>query len=357
MIGILYLIKSNEYIGLHPIQGFFSTETLKYLDDSVIWLSNMKDDQIPKKNIKNDTFFNIKIKDIVYYYNIGHLPANEQFKILIKVYLSIIEVFKEEYSYFNFKFDELLPYKNFSELLFKSNLKNIKSPHLNSIKSFFSKEVFFEKITGNKFFISYFSSSDYVSALFDLQIPYGNPQVMEIEKYTNHKDPFKILDTISRDHGFLIKCKSNPDDVLINSFYKEKLGDGWYTDIEIYNLRGLVELEATHIMLFTEKFRLKEVMRTRFKTKYNNFSYEAFIKNLYVSLENNKIDTLDIWMESFHKVFYLKKTIELINEGIEVAYCSGNNVVINIEDISKVAYLENVGLIYPIKLISYILNN
>lgn len=42
MIGLIYLIKSNEYIGYHPKKGFFKTETLKYLDDDIIWLSNLK---------------------------------------------------------------------------------------------------------------------------------------------------------------------------------------------------------------------------------------------------------------------------------------------------------------------------
>jgi len=356
MMGIIYLIKSNEYIGYHPDKGFFRTETLKYLDENILWLSNMKSNQIRLRNIKNDMFFNIRIKDIIYYYNINHLPANEQFKVILGLYKSVIDIFKEEYSYFNFKIDELLSLNNFSEILFKSKLKIIRSPSLLSVKSSFNKEVFFEKISGNKFFISHFSSADYVTALFDLQIPCGDAKIIDIEKYSNHKDPFKIIDTISREHGFMIKCKVK-NDIFVDSFFKEKTDESWFTDIELFNLRGLVELEAIQIMVFTERFRLKEVMRTRFKTRYNNFPYEVFVKNLFTSLKDNNLDTLDIWMDSFHKIFYLKKTIEIINEGIEVGYCSGNNVVISLEDISKVGYLENIGLIYPIKLISYILNN
>lgn len=46
-----------------------------------------------------------------------------------------------------------------------------------------------------------------------------------------------------------------------------------------------------------------------------------------------------------------------MTDDIEIGYFAGNNIVFNIEDISKIAYLEDIGLIYPIKLISYILNN
>jgi hypothetical protein len=98
-------------------------------------------------------------------------------------------------------------------------------------------------------------------------------------------------------------------------------------------------------------------MRTRFKTKYNNFSFELFVKNLIQSLNDNELDTLDIWMESYHKSYYLKKVMKMMTDDIEIGYFAGNNIVFNIEDISKIAYLEDIGLIYPIKLISYILNN
>lgn len=357
MIGLIYLIKSNEYIGYHPQKGFFSTETLKYLDDDIIWLSNLKVIDADKKHIKHENFFNTKIKDIIYHFNITHLPAEKQFETIIKTYNLVIDIFKEEYSFFNFKISELKPIENFSDLLFKSNLKMIKSPNLNSVKDDFNREVFFENLSGNKFFMSHFCSADFVTELFDLPIPSGEATIMEIEKFTNLKDPFMILGTLSRDQGCMIKCKSKEEDVFINQFYKEKIGEAWYTDNELAYLRGRVDLEATKIIIFSERFRLKEVMRTRFKTKYNNFSFEVFVKNLIQSLNNNHLDTLDIWMEGFHKSYYLKKVVQMINDDIEIGYFSGNNIVFNVEDISKIAYLEDIGLIYPIKLISYILNN
>ncbi len=357
MLGIIYLVKSNEYIGIHPEKGFFHIETLKYLDDNVLWISNLKKENIKLNNIKPDNFFNIRIKDLIYYFNINDLPAQKQLSYILKVYQSIIEIFKEEYSFFNFKISELFKYDNFSQILFKSNLKNIKSPNLSSIKKDFSKEVFFTNLKSNKFFISHFNSSNFINGLFDLPIPCGKPEVMDIEKYTKHKDPFMLLDTLSKEHGFMIKCKVKNEDVFMNSFYKEKEGESWFTDIELLILRGNVELEATQIMFFPESFRLKEVMRTRFKTNYNNISFEVFIKNMLISLNNNKLDTLDIWLESYQKVFYLKKVIEIISNDIEVGYFSGNTVVLNIDSVSKIEYLENIGLIYPIKLISYILNN
>lgn len=357
MIGLIYLIKSNEYIGYHPKKGFFKTETLKYLDDDIIWLSNLKTIDKEKINIKHDGFFNTKIKDIIYHFNIAHLTAEKQFEVIIKTYNLVIDIFKEEYSYFNFKTSELKNFDNFSELLFKSNLKTISSPNLNSVKHNFNKEVFFENLSGNKFFMAHFCSADFISGLFDLAIPCGDATIMEIDKFTNLKDPFMILATLSRDQGCMIKCKSKEDDSFINTFYKEKIGEAWYTDNELSFLRGKVDLEATKIITFTERFRLKEVMRTRFKTKYNNFSFEVFVKNLIQSLNDNELDTLDIWMESYYKSYYLKKIMKMITDDIEIGYFSGNNIVFNIEDISKIAYLEEIGLIYPIKLISYILNN
>jgi hypothetical protein len=357
MIGLIYLVKSNEFIGYHPKKGFFQTETLKYLDDDIIWLSNFKNINETKRNIKHEGFFNTKIKDIIYYFNISHIPAEKQFAIILKTYNLVIDIFKEEYSYFNFKTSELLAINNFSELLFKSNLKIIKSPNLNSVKHNFNKEVFFENLSGNKFFMSHFCSADFITELFDLAIPCGEATLIEIEKFTNLKDPFMILETLPRDQGCMIKCKSKEGDPLINSFYKEKIGEAWYTDNELSLIRGKVELEATKIITFTERFRLKEVMRTRFKTKYNNFSFEVFVKNLMQSLNNNQLDTLDIWMDAYHKSYYLKKIIKMMDDDIEIGYFSGNNIVFNIEDISKIAYLEDIGLIYPIKLLSYILNN
>lgn len=356
MIGLIYLIKSNEYIGYHPQKGFFATETLKYLDDDIIWLSNLKTVDPNNKHIKYDGFFNTKIKDIVYHFNITHLTAEKQFEIIIKTYNLVLDIFKEEYSFFNFKISELKKLDNFSELLFKSSLKTIKSPNLTSVKHNFNKEVFIENLSGNKFFMAHFCSADFVSELFDLPIPCGEASIMEIEKFTNLKDPFMILNTLARDQGCMIKCKSKEDDSFINHFYKEKIGEAWYTDSEIAFLRGKVELEATKIIIFTERFRLKEVMRTRFKTKYNNFSFEVFVKNLIQSLNDNQLDTLDIWIEAYQKSYYLKKIVKMITDDVEIGYFSGNNVVFNIEDVSKIAYLEDIGLIYPIKLISYILN-
>lgn len=357
MIGIVYAVKTNEYIGIHPEQGFFHTETLKYLDPNILWISNLKKENIKTNNIKTNNFFNIKLKDIVYYYNISNLSADKQLVYVLKTYQGIIEIFKEEYSYFNFKIHELFQFDNFSEILFKSNIKNIKSPSLNEYKTFFNKEVLFDNLNSNKFFVAHFNSSEFISSLFDLQIPCGPYEIIPIEKYTNHKDPFMLLDALSREFGFMIKCKIKSNDVFMNSFFKEKGDEAWFTDTELSALRGSVELEATQLMLFEERFRLKEVMRTRFKTNYSNLSFEVFVKNIISSLENNNIDTLNIWIESYSKIFYMKKIIDMINNDIEVGYYSANNVVMSIDSISKIAYLEDIGLIYPIKLLSYILNN
>lgn len=357
MIGIVYAVKSNEYIGIHPEQGFFHIETLKHLDSSILWISNLKKENIKSNNIKPDNFFNSRLKDIIYYFNINSLPAEEQLSYILKVYKSILDIFKEEYSFFNLKIEELFKFDNFSEILFKSNIKNVKSQKLTAIKKDFNKEVFFENLNSNKFFIAHFNSSDFISSLFDLQIPCGNFEIIPIEKYTNHKDPFMLLDSLSKEFGFMIKCKVKDDDVFMKTFFKEKDEYAWFTDVELLSLRGNVELEATHLMLFEERFRLKEVMRTRFKTNYSNIAFEIFVKNILISLEKNNIDTLDIWIESYQKVFYFKKIIEMMDQNIEIGYYSGNNIVMSIDSISKIESLENIGLIYPIKLISYILNN
>lgn len=358
MIGIIYNIKSEFYIGLHPIHGFFKTDSIKSLDSSVLWISNFKKKDLKYTYIKEESFFNIKFKNILYYYNANHLDAPEQFQIIQNFFNNVISIFKEEYRFFNFEIKELYKINNFSDILFKSKIsKLVDSDPLPDIKPSFNKEVKFKALGSKEYFLSYYSKNDFIKELLDLTIPFGKYERLPIEQYSNLKSPYKIMETMRIEQSILFKCKVLDINENIKEIYEEKYPEGWFTDFELFSLKGKIELEVTEVIVFQEKRRLKEIMRTLFKTKYNNFAFEVFCKNLVLSLKNNNIDTVNIWIESFEKSFYLNKILELKENNISVGYFSGSDIVLSISSPNDIITLENSGLIYPIKLIQYILNN
>lgn len=358
MIGIIYNIKSELYIGLHPIHGFFKTDSIKALDSSVLWISNIKKNNLKYNHIKEELFFNIKFKNILYYYNANHLDAPEQFQIIQNFFNNIISIFKEEYRFFNFETKELNKLNNFSDILFKSKISNlVNSDSLEEIKHSFNKEVKFKELSSKEYFLSYYSKDNFIKELLDLTIPFGTYQHFPIEKYSNLRNPYKIMETMRIEQSVLFKCKVLEINDNIKEIYEEKLPEGWFTDFELINLKDKIDLEVTEVIVFQEKRRLKEIMRTLFKTKYNNFAFEIFCKNVVLSLKNNNIDTVNIWIDSFEKSFYLNKVVELKENNISVGYFSGSEIVLSISSPNDIITLENSGLIYPIKLIQYILNN
>ena len=354
MIGILYYIKSNEYLYYHPINGFSVIENIERIDKNVIWISNFKEINLP--NIKKEDFFNIKFKEIIYFYNINHLKADKQFEVILKFFNSIIDIFKEEYSFFNMKVEHLIKLDNFSEIFFKSKIELPVNKELYFIKNNFNKEVEFKDIKQNKFFISYFQNYEFIKSIFDINIPCGDYEIINAEKYSKHKDPFIIMDSMQREKCFLMECAFD-DEILLNDFFPEKGNCGWFTDFELKWLKGKCKLEVKKIMIFEDKFRLKELMRTRFKTKYFNFPFEIFTINLLKSIQKNNIHAVNIWLEAYEKIFFLDKSLNLILNNIEIGYLIGNKVVIGLDDIHQIETLEDNGLMYPVKLVSYIINN
>lgn len=358
MIGIIYNIKSEFYIGLHPSHGFFKTDSINSLDSSILWISNFKKKDLKYSYIKEESFFNVKFKNILYYYNANHLDASEQFQIIQNLFNNIVSIFKEEYRFFNFEIKELYKIENFSEILFKSKINNlVNSSRLLDIKSSFNKEVKFKSLNSKEYFLSYYSKNDFIKSLFDLTIPFGSYERLTIEQYSNLKNPYKIMETMKIEQSILFKCKILDMNEDIKEIYGEKLPEGWFTDFELCRLKDKIELEVIEVIVFSEKRRLKEIMRTLFKTKYNNFAFEVFCKNLVLSLKHNNIDTLSIWIEAFEKSFFLDKIIELKENNISVGYFSGSEIVLSVSSPNDIITLENSGLIYPIKLIQYILNN
>ncbi len=353
MIGILYYIKSNEYLTYHPLRGFYVVENYDNLDKNIIWISNLKESSY--SYIKNEDFFNIKFKEIIYYYNLNHLEAPEQLKEISKFFNMIIDIFKEEYSFFNFKVEILKDINDFSEILFKSKFNLPKIADISFIKSSFNKEVEISDVNKIRFFISYFQTFEFVKNIFDIYIPYGDFEIINVDNFSKHKNPFVIMDLIPKEKKFLIKCK-NDNQQIINKFFPEKSDNAWFSDIELKWLHNKCSLTATEILIFKDKIRLRELMRTRLKTQYFNFPYSVFTFNLIKSIKNNNIEIINLWIDSYEKIFYLDKINNLIENDIDVAYLNGSKIIIGVEEVSAIKTLEQNALMYPIKLISYIIN-
>lgn len=358
MLGIIYNIKSDAYIGHHPVEGFFKTDSLKNLDSHILWISNIKKNQITLKNIKDELFFNVKFKNILYHFNANHLDASEQFPIILNVFNNIITVFKEEYRFFNFDTQDLIKSQNFSDVLYKSKITNlVDSDNLDFVKSSFNKEIRFNQLESQEYFLGFFSRNDFIHELLDLPIPFGRFTHYPIENFSNLKNPYKMLETMRLDKSFIMKCRILNRHPIMEDFFGEKFEDKWFTDFELAKVKDYVELEALEIIIFDEKRRLKEIMRSLFKTKYNNYAFEIFCKNVVISLKENNIDTLTVWIEAFEKIFYFEKVLTLKNNNISVGYSSGAEIVLSVSKQDDIILLENNNLIYPIKLIQYILNN
>lgn len=358
MIGILYYINDKEYITYHPNKGFKVLSSQNRIDKNIIWISNLKD--IKQSNIKKEDFFNIKFKEIIYFFNIDKLNAPEQFKFITKLFNSIIEIFKEEYSFLNLKTDDLKKIDNFSDILFKSKI-NLSLPesnkfNFNNISDNFNKEIEFKKVSSSDFFISYFDSYDFIKDLFEIKIPTGDFEIYTASEYSKNSDPFKVMNTIPKETCFFMKCEAI-EDIFIKKYFPEKGKEAWFTNLELLFLRGKCELKLNEVIIFKNSLRLKDLIRIRFKSKYLNFAFEIFILNLIKSIKKNNIDLINIWTESYEKIYFLEKTLELEGDNIEIGYFFGNKILIAIDDIKKIDVLENNNLMYPIKLVRYILNN
>lgn len=354
MIGILYKIKPNEYICYSENRGFSVIEDLSKLDDTIIWISNLKDSL--QKNIKKENFFNIRFKEIIYFYNINDIDASRQFAVIIKFFNSLVEIFKEEYSFFNLKSSDFIDIDNFTEILFKSKFNIDINNSFEFLENNFNKEIEFKNIKKNNFFISYFQNYDFVKSLFDINIPYGDYKIIDVVSLSKNKDPFLIMETIEKDKCFMFEC-SFDQQPIIKTLFPEKGDFGWFNNIELNYLKGRCKLEAKRVIIFDKKIRIKDLMRTRLKTKYLNFPFNIFSLNLIESIKINNNEILNIWIESYEKIFFMDKVLDLIMNDIEIGYLIGNKLVIGIDDVNKINILENNSLMYPIKLIRYIINN
>lgn len=358
MIGIIYIIKTNLYIGSHPKDGFFQCQSIDNLDKEVLWISNIKD-TLSYEHIKKENFFNISFKNILYYYNANHLAADEQFEFLISFYSTFISIFKEEYTFFNLKAKDFFKYNNFLQILIKSDIrKYVSSVEIPmDVKNSFKKEVMFSKFESKDYFLSFFSKADFIQSVFDLSIPFGQYERTAINPLSTIKDPLRLMETLPKEKSYLFKCSILEISEELKQFFPEKKGEVWFSDLEIMKLKQYLQLECSEIITFSERRRLREIMRTRFKTRYNNFAFEIFVKNIIFSLKQNNIDTLNLWLDSYEKIYFIDGSISLIRNGISVGYSAGSELVITSKSLSDISILEDNSLIYPVKLLQYIVNN
>lgn len=357
MIGILYFINNNEYIIHHPVLGFKIISSIDNIDKNVVWISNIKD--IKYDNIKKEDFFNIKFKEIIYFFNIDKLNAPEQFKVISKLFNAVIEIFKEEYSFFNLKVDELKKIENFSEILFKSKIKYdlIKNYEiLEKIDNDFNKKIELKKFFHNNFFVSYFQSYDFIKSLFEINFPTGKYEVLDAEDFSKSEDPFVVMNSINKDTCFFMQCDIE-DSKFIELFFPEKDKNSWFSSLELSLLKNKCNLKFKKIIIFESSFKLKDLIITRLKNNYFNFAFEIFSLNLIKSIKNNNNNLINLWLESYEKIYFLNKSLNLMEKDIEIVYFSGNKVLIGIDNINQIEILEKNSLMYPVKLVRYILNN
>lgn len=357
MIGILYFINNNEYIIHHPIYGFKVIHSIDNIDKNIIWISNLKD--IKFENIKKEDFFNIKFKEIIYFFNIDKLNAPEQFKVISKLFNAVVEIFKEEYSFLNLKVDELKKIDNFSDIFFKSKIKHdlIKNEEiLEKIDNNFNKKIELKKFVHNNFFVSYFQSYDFIKSLFEINFPFGEYEILDSKDFSKSDDPFIVINSIQKDTCFFMQCEIE-NSKFMELFFPEKNNDSWFSSLELSFLKNKCNLKFKKIIIFKNNFKLKDVIRTRLKNNYFNFAFEVFSLNLIKSIKNNNINLINLWLESYEKIYFLNKSLYLMEKDVEIVYFSGNKVLIGIDNINQIELLEKNNLMYPVKLVRYILNN
>lgn len=293
------------------------------IEQDILWVTNI--DNIPDyfpENIKNFNFFNVGLKSIIQYYNIESANTKVQFEKLIEFYQKLFFYFKEEYPNLSISVEKLKKLDNFSEAFERSEIKNninIDFPwnYVEDINLELTKK---ENVDFN--FNGFFSYTKMLEILSTIKFPTGGIEIYDVDKekridktsfskMSNTKD-FAII-------GKVIAAKENTNKVIgeISMFESEQ--EKIITDFEIEYLLSIFDIQPSKFIFFNEAHSLKELIRLPFRLKkYNSFSYDIFCKNILLSVKNNDISILNLWIGRFERLYKLDKLIIFSQNNINI---------------------------------------
>lgn len=297
---------------------------INLLEQDTLWITNI--DKIPDflpDNVKNYNFFNVSFKNIIQYYNIENANTKVQFSKLIEFYQKQLAYFREEYPNLSLNIEKIKGLSNFAEAFERSEIKtaiDIDFPW--NYSENLELEINKNKDEDSSFALNgFFSYSKMLEIISNIKFPTGGIEIYDIEKKRMDKNSFNKISQ-KKDFaivGKVVKSKEYESDIINKNLINDDEEDKIITDFEAEYLLSLFDIIPSKFIFFNESNSLKELVRLPFRLgKYNSYSYDIFCKTIILSIMNNKISILNLWINRFERLYKLDKLILFAERDINV---------------------------------------
>lgn len=309
---------------------------INLLEQDTLWITNIEKipDFLPD-NVKNYNFFNVSFKNIIQYYNIEKASTKIQFSKLIEFYQKQLSYFKEEYPNLSLNIEKIKSLNNFSEAFERSEIKtsiNIDFPW-NYIENLEIEIGNIKKVDSSYLMNGFFSYSKMLEIISNIKFPTGGIEIYDIDKKRIDKNSFSKIST-NKDFAIVGKVVKSREyeNSLINNNLLDGDEDKVITDFEAEYLLSLFDIVPVKFIFFNESNSLKELIRLPFRLgKYNSYSYDIFCKTIMLSIMNNNISILNLWLNRFERLYKLDKLIVFAEHDINILQANNFDFQISFE--------------------------
>ena len=338
MISILYKHSDSNYITLSDNE-IKKISKIDKLDINKIWVTNIPNSDIHKKNIKNIAFFGTSFGEIINNFGYNNLGTIEKLKIILKTINKIVKKVEKEHKIH-------LTKKKIESM--ENNLIDFHILKINTLKTFINKNFIFKSDNSiefttpqsKNFNIAYTARYPTLSRLSGISIP--DKPIKENIKAKN-EETFKI-------HICNVQLKNNIKDLKKAIIFKDLIGsnvilfdDDLIAISDIYNVDVVNTIEYTKSKLTTGVESI---------TPDDSFSEEIY-SNMMIDKIKSKNNIISLYIKSIERLYIYNDFIQIEkNEGLRVISILNNkfiierdfNIDINLKKIKSIINL-NISLI------------
>lgn len=365
-IGVVIFKDINNYtegVAYSRSHLLRKVNSLKELDDNIIWISNIPAENILPDYIKPNNYFGLTVDSIIYRLGINYEKVAFIVKELFYLFERVIEKAQKNYPIkiesksLASDLSKILKFKNynFNDKNIVKKFSNLNQAEITPVFSDDNKKVMY--LTAARY--------GYIKNLCKTEIPVGEWISLSKKEINDRCEKNKqwFFDIASKYH-FIASVKINVNDKSLKKILPEHYTKGkvWITNSEYVFFSSFCEMYIDNLIISKNKIYLEEIESTRlFKI---NPMEDSFLSNYITAynyiksfqLENN---ILSKWIIMEDKLNMLKISYIFSKIGVDVLSYGDGSLVISYEpnrdELRKIIAVANkLNLNYPLELLSLV---
>lgn len=351
-IGFIYFIDEGniDYMENNIIAYCYSDKykfqkikNIYDLDQSVLWVSNKKENTVPF--IKPCYYLGFSIENIIYFLNLKISEINRNIHLIYFVLKNSIIKINNHYKV-DFESDSLSRdiFNNFKVSKIRFNQDKIQDFIKERKDVIISTEGLKKK--GNKIALSFLDYYE-IRNICKNKMPLGNWKRTKIIPSKNNKE-VKFIIKVK-----VVESKKWLSDIISKNYSEDGM---WIIGEEFFFLKEVgAKIKILDAYYSDAVFYLKDIEPNKlFKIKPEENNISNYISSLvYMNSFKNKNSIINAWLSQLDKVNMLKVSFVLSSFDIEVVAFGNNMIIVNTENnIDKIIKISNkIGLNYPLSIL------